>query len=182
LDDSTPNVHNGSNRSAAFSGGFLMRLRLSFLLAASLAAAPGCAAAFEAYVAADMPLQVSPNVDARPVTTMGANIPFNVLGCGRWCQVQYGGTMGYVPADLVIPGAPPTAPGSGLLGFLAAPVTLNIAAPGLLSDGYAPRADYGYGWTPILGTSPEPECEGVRRGRCGKRKTVHREMRDKPPM
>jgi hypothetical protein len=159
-----------------------MRLRLSLLLAAALGGAPSFAAAFEAYVAADMPLQVSPSFDAQPVTTMGANIPFNVLGCGRWCQVQYGGTAGYVPADAVIPGAPPTAPGSGLLGFLAAPVTLNVAAPGLLSDGYAPRADYGYGWTPILGTEPEPECEGARRGRCGKRKSVHREMRDRPPM
>lgn len=160
-----------------------MRLRLSFLLAALLAALPGRAAAFEAYVAADMPLQVSPSFDANPVTTMAANIPFNVLGCGRWCQVQYGGTSGYVPADAVIPGAPPTAPGSGLSGFLAAPVTLNVAAPGLLSDGYAPRVDYGYGLTPFFGTSPEPECDGhARRGRCGKRKTVHREMRDKPPM
>lgn len=155
-----------------------MRLRLSFLLAALLAAAPGCAAAFEAYVAAEMPLQVSPSFDARPVTTMGANIPFNVLGCGRWCQVQYGGTMGYVPAALVIPGAPPPNPA-----YPTAPLSLPIAAPGLLSDGYAPRVDYGYGWTPILGTSPEPECGShARRGRCGKRKTVHREMRDRPPM
>ena len=160
-----------------------MRLRLSFMLAALLAAVPGRADAFEAYVAAEMPLQVSPSVDARPVTTMGANIPFNVLGCGRWCQVQYGGTMGYVPAAFVIPGAPPTAPGSGLFRILAAPVVLPVAAPGLLSDGYAPRADYGYGWTPFFGTSPEPECaEKARRGRCGPRKTVHREMRDKPPM
>ncbi|MGD9657947.1 MAG: hypothetical protein AB7U61_09980 [Methylocystis sp.] len=154
-----------------------MRLRLSLLFAASLAAVPGRAAAFEAYVAADMPLQVSPNVDATPVTTLAANIPFNVLGCGRWCQVQYGGTMGYVPAALAIPGAPPSNPA-----YPAAPLSLPIAAPGLLSDGYAPRVDYGYGWTPFLGTSPKPECEGVRRGRCGKRKTVHREMRDRPPM
>ncbi len=155
-----------------------MRLRLSFLLAALLAVAPGCTAAFEAYVAADMPLQVSPSFDSQPVTTMGANIPFNVLGCGRWCQVQYGGTTGYVPASDVIPGAPPPNPA-----YLTAPLSLPITAPGLLSDGYAPRVDYGYGWTPVLGTLPEPECEGpARRGRCGKRKTVHREMRDKPPM
>lgn len=160
-----------------------MRLRLAFLLAGALIAVPSCAAAFEAYVAAVMPLQVSPSLNARPVTTMAANIPFNVLGCERWCQVQYGGTMGYVPADLVIPGAPPTAPGSGLAGFLAAPVTLNVAAPGLLSDGYAPRADYGYGWTPFFGTSPEPDCEEpARRKHCGSRKKAQREMRDKPPM
>jgi len=156
-----------------------MRLRLSFLLAASLAALPGCAAAFEAYVAAVMPLRVSPSSDARPVTTMAANIPFNVLGCGRWCQVQYGGTMGYVPAPLVIPGAPPTAPGSGLLGFLAAPVVLPVAARDLLSDGYAPRADYGYGWTPFFGTSPEPYCEEpARRGRCVHRKRSARDARE----
>ncbi|MBM3563086.1 MAG: SH3 domain-containing protein [Alphaproteobacteria bacterium] len=156
-----------------------MRLGLSLSIAALLAALPGCAAAFEAYVATDMPLQVSPSVDASPVTTMGANIPFNVLGCGRWCQVQYGGTTGYVPASLVMPGAPPTAPGSGLLGFLAAPVTLNVAAPGLLSDGYAPRADYGYGWTPFFGTSPEPHCEvAASRGRCVHRRRSARDARE----
>ena len=154
-----------------------MRLQPLRLLGALLASIPGCAAAFEAYVAADMPLQVSPSVDSRPVTTMAANIPFNVLGCGRWCQVQYGGTMGYVPTALVIPGAPPSNPT-----VLTAPLVLPFAAPDLLSDGYAPRVDYGYGWTPILGTSPEPECELLRRGRCRLRKTVHREMRDKPPM
>ncbi len=105
-----------------------MRLRLSLLLAALLAALPGCAAAFEAYVAADMPLHVSPSFDARPVTTMGANIPFNVLGCGRWCQVQYGGTMGYVPASDVIPGAPPPNPA-----YPTALLALPFAAPDLLS-------------------------------------------------
>ncbi|HEY8126245.1 MAG TPA: SH3 domain-containing protein [Methylocystis sp.] len=148
-----------------------MRLRLALLLAAAMSAAPGCAAAFEAYVAAVMPLRVSPSSDARPVTTMAANVPFNVLGCGRWCQVQYGGTMGYVPAPLVIPGAPPTAPGSGLLGFLAVPVVLPVAARDLLSDGYAPRVDYGYGWTPFFGTSPE-HCEYPESHNCAKRRST----------
>ena len=154
-----------------------MRSRPAFLLAAALFAVPSWAAAFEAYVAAEMPLQVSPSSDARPVTTMAANIPFNVLGCERWCQVQYGGTMGYVPASLVIPGAPPPNPT-----YLTAPLSLPVAAPDLLSDGYAPRADYGYGWTPIFGTSPE-HCEyPAERPSCVSRKKAQRGMRDKPPM
>ncbi len=107
-----------------------MRAPLALLLAAGLGALPGSAAAFEAYVAAVMPLQVSPSSLARPVTTMAANIPFNVLGCGRWCQVQYGGTMGYVPAAFVVPGAPPPAPGA-----IAPPFVLPFAAPGLLLIG-----------------------------------------------
>ncbi|MGD9544842.1 MAG: SH3 domain-containing protein [Methylocystis sp.] len=155
-----------------------MRLRLALLLAAGFGALPGSAAAFEAFVAAPMPLRVSPSSSARPVTTMAANIPFNVLGCGRWCQVQYGGTMGYVPAPLVIPGAPPPAPG-----VVAAPLVLPFAAPDLLSDGYAPRVDYGYGLTPYFGTPPGPYCgEPARRRRCVSRKAAHREMRERPPM
>ena len=127
-----------------------MLSRHALLLAAAVGAAPGGATAFEAYVAAAMPLRISPSVKAEAVTTMAANIPFNVLGCGRWCQAQYGGTMGYVPAPLVIAGAPPPAPG-----VWAAPLTLPFAAPDLLSDGYAPRVDYGYGWTPYYGVPPK---------------------------
>ena len=67
-------------RLASFSGGILMRSRLALLLAAAISAAPGCAAAFEAYVAAVMPLRVSPSSDARPVTTMAANIPVQCPG------------------------------------------------------------------------------------------------------
>jgi len=151
-----------------------MRSRVALLVAAGLGALPGAAAAFEAYVAAVMPLQVSPSSRARPVATMAANIPFNVLGCGRWCQVQYGGTMGYVPAAFVIPGAPPPAPGA-----FAPPLVLPFAAPGLLSDGYAPRRDYGYGLTPYFGTSPEPYCEEpARRGRCVHRRRSTRDARE----
>lgn len=150
-----------------------MRARLALLLAAGLGALPGSAAAFEAYVAAVMPLQVSPSSLARPVTTMAANIPFNVLGCGRWCQVQYGGTMGYVPAAFVIPGAPPPAPGA-----IAPPFVLPFAAPGLLSDGYAPRRDYGYGVAPFFGTSPEPYCEEpATRAACVSRPRSSRDAR-----
>lgn len=151
-----------------------MRSRVALLVAAGLGALPGAAAAFEAYVAAVMPLQVSPSSRARPVATMAANIPFNVLGCGRWCQVQYGGTMGYVPAAFVIPGAPPPAPGA-----FAPPLVLPFAAPGLLSDGDAPRRDYGYGLTPYFGTSPEPYCEEpARRGRCVHRRRSTRDARE----
>ena len=182
LDDSTLNVHNDPNCSGPFSGGFLMRLRLSFLLAALLAAVPGCVAAFEAYVAAEMPLQVSPSVGCEAGHDHGGEYPVQCPGMRPLVPGAIWRHHGLCAGGLVIPGAPPTAPGSGLVGFLAAPVRAACRGARPAQRRLCAARRLRLWLDAILRNSPEPYCEEpARRGRCGPRKTFTG-MRVKPPM
>lgn len=127
--------------------GYQMRSKLSSLLAAAaLIASAGSAAAYDAYVQGPTALRARPSMRSAVIMTLPTNTPVNVMGCRRWCQARVGGTVGYVPAPMVVAAAP--AP-SGPVGLLAAPLTLPFdAASGLLGGdtyGYDAPATYGYG-------------------------------------
>ena len=159
-----------------------MRLRLALLLAAAMIAAPGCAAAFEAYVAAVMPLRVSPSSDARPVTTMAANIPFNVLGCGRWCQVQYGGTMGYVPAPLVIPARRRPRPALAYWGFWPLPWCCLSRRATCSATAMRRAPITAMAGRRFLGRRPSPTAKSPRDAGAASTDGVQLGMRVSPPM
>ena len=134
-----------------------MRSNLTSLLgAAALAVCAGSAAAYEAYVQTPTPLRVSPSERSAMILTMAPNAPFNVLGCRRWCQVQYGGTMGYVQAPFVVAGGPPVGPVDAPTGLLAAPVDTVGSLLGDDSYAYGAPGTYGYGEPGYYGAGDAP--------------------------
>ena len=134
-----------------------MRSNLTSLLGAgALALCADSAAAYEAYVQAPVPLRVSPSERSALILTMAPNAPFNVLGCHRWCQVQYGGTMGYVQAPFVVAGAPPLGPVGGPVGLLAAPVDTVGSLLGADNYAYGAPGTYGYGEPGYYGAGAAP--------------------------
>ncbi|MEF3368035.1 SH3 domain-containing protein [Methylocystis sp. 9N] len=114
-----------------------MRSRFAMLIgAAALVLSAGSAAAYEAYTPTPAPLRVSPSVKSALITTILPNTPFNVMGCRRWCQVQYGGGVGYVDASYVVPGDPDDL-GPGPQGLLAEPLETYGTVLGADRYGYA---------------------------------------------
>jgi uncharacterized protein YraI len=105
----------------------------------------GASAANAAVVSGDLNLRSGPGTGYRVIDTMPAGSYVDVLGCtGSWCQVQFGGAVGYASASYL---------GGGGDSYAAAPV---YAEPPIYSEpyyagpafgfgfGFGPR--YGYGW------------------------------------
>jgi len=105
------------------------------LVAATICASAGAAAAFEAHVTAPTELRAGPGMRHHVVAMIPANAAFEAIDCRRWCQVQYGGAMGYVQAPLVVSGAPASDWDNGPFGLLMTPFA---AADAMVGGGYGP--------------------------------------------
>ncbi len=111
-----------------------MRSKLLFLCAAgALLASVSAASAHEAFVRTPVYLHTHSNARSDIILTVPAYTSFRLIGCARWCEIQYGAVVGYVWSPYVVAGDP--AWDTGPIGLLEAPI---VAADDIVEGVVAP--------------------------------------------
>lgn len=68
---------------------------------AAFLASAGSAAAYTAVTVTDLNMREGPGTGYRIITTLPANAPVEVYGCAGWCEVEFGGAVGYVSGNYI---------------------------------------------------------------------------------
>lgn len=92
-------------------------------LAGFAAAAPGAAKG-------NVNLRTGPGTNYARIATIPAGAPVNVLRCGRWCEVVYGGRKGWASAAYIARGGAPRG------GYVVLPDQSLCHGPGVWNNPY----------------------------------------------
>ena len=77
----------------------------AFLGAFGLAALPTVASAAAGFATGDVNLRAGPGTGFARIVVVPAGAPLQVYSCSTWCQVNFGGYVGWVSARYVASGA-----------------------------------------------------------------------------